>query len=389
MWNPYTDGVTQSLLRKFILCRERFRIRYILGLSKPMQWAQPLEFGSMWHDADEEPNNFVKRINEYGVKLITKYPHNSKEVYECTELCKQHYYQYMIYKQSLYSSSTTTLPSMKLDVISTEQTFNVPINFINYDYQTVTVPIRGKFDAILGVPTSIKDCYPEREGLTYYEQKVKDGKRKLVLKETKTKGSIDGEYILDTMTNNLQVMLYLVALRKLYPDHEIEGVIYNVIGRALGDQSAPKRRKDELYVEYLKRAFYTYEYSGSKQGGSSYPIGKLDKDKKPTASPNHKKWFREFQVTITNDEIDRFEAGTLDYLLREITAWWDSVTRTDGIGTLPRENPFDSMRHFTMPSGIFDNLPRGYKGDDYDLIYKGNTSGYEKNEVWFPELVEE
>lgn len=381
MWNPYTDGVTQSLLRRFLLCRERFRIRYIEGLNKPMQWSQPLEFGSMWHYADEEPDNFVKRINDYGLKLTAVYPHNTRQIYECTQLCLQHYYQYMLYKKTLTNnvmatpgSNVQALPSMKLDVVSTEQSFRVPITFVNYDYDTVTVPIRGKFDAILSVPSLPVDN-PE--------------KNKLILKETKTKGSIDGEYILDTMSSNLQVMLYLLALRRLHPDCDIQGVIYNVIGRPLGDQSAPKRRKDEPYIEYLKRAYYTYEYSGNKQGGSSYPIGKLDTNKKPLPSPNHSKWFREFQVTITNAEIDLFDAHTLSPLLREITAWWDSITSEYKGLRVPRLRPFDSLRHYTMPSGIFDNLPRGYKGDDYDLIYKYNPSGYIKDEVWFPELAEE
>ena len=48
LWDPYRDGITYSLLSKFMGCRERTRLSYVEGwISK--NFSVPLEFGNLFH----------------------------------------------------------------------------------------------------------------------------------------------------------------------------------------------------------------------------------------------------------------------------------------------------------------------------------------------------
>src|SRR5580658_5237243 len=58
LWDgPESDtpngGVTQSLLGSFLCCRERFRIKVVEGLQPADSFRRALEFGNLWHCAEE------------------------------------------------------------------------------------------------------------------------------------------------------------------------------------------------------------------------------------------------------------------------------------------------------------------------------------------------
>src|SRR4051794_6290554 len=54
LWKgPEEDGITFSLLSQFLVCRERFRVRVIEGLSAGGGFNHRIEYGSMWHTCEE------------------------------------------------------------------------------------------------------------------------------------------------------------------------------------------------------------------------------------------------------------------------------------------------------------------------------------------------
>ena len=50
---PVEDGITFSLLSRWVVCRERFRLQAIEGLKEDEGFVAPIEFGSLWHEAEE------------------------------------------------------------------------------------------------------------------------------------------------------------------------------------------------------------------------------------------------------------------------------------------------------------------------------------------------
>ena len=54
IWDgPEEDGITQSLLSRFLVCRERFRILVVDGLKPVDQFSSRIEYGQMWHLCEE------------------------------------------------------------------------------------------------------------------------------------------------------------------------------------------------------------------------------------------------------------------------------------------------------------------------------------------------
>lgn len=97
-------GVTQSMLQSYLGCRERFRLKYVLGLEPQPRFAKAMEYGNMWHACEEalaalpptwttkmddpslaefttSDNGPVgKALDAYATKLLAKYPMQRDEV---------------------------------------------------------------------------------------------------------------------------------------------------------------------------------------------------------------------------------------------------------------------------------------------------------------------
>jgi len=49
---PEEDGLTQSMINLFLICRERFRVQVMEGLAPVDQFNHRIEYGQMWHTAE-------------------------------------------------------------------------------------------------------------------------------------------------------------------------------------------------------------------------------------------------------------------------------------------------------------------------------------------------
>ena len=392
LWQgPEKDGITFSLLSRFLCCRERFRLRVVEGLVEDEGFNHTIEFGSIWHAGEEafaRKNDWAQAMANYTSVLFQKYPTDEKEIAKWYSIAKAQFPIYIDYWRH-HPDQRRRRPVLE------EAAFRVPYLLPSGR----KVILRGKFDCVLLLGNS------------------------LYLQENKTKGTIDEEGIQKTVAQNLQTMLYQIALRQslqhiatagqndwfitnicgsrphesilceLTPfrspkrGYKIGGVIYNVVRRPLADRFAIKQRKSETLPQFYKRL-------------ASVIKGKPDY------------FFHRWNVGLQQSDINRFRQRVFDPILEQLCDWWEWVSvdpfdpwtprmlfRVQGSNEwklamvsnthktpLPR-----NQTHFQAPWGVYNSLAGGFRGDYFDLLTSEGrrTSGLRKIDNLYPELTSE
>jgi hypothetical protein len=342
-------GITQSLLSRFLCCRERFRLRVVEGLKPADQFEHRLEYGQMWHTCEEAlaaHNSYAGPLQEYARGLCKKYPTSQEQIDHWYRVCKVQFPLYVDYWRKH--------PDVKNRVpIAQEQVFDVP-------YQLPSgrvVRLRGKWDAIDLI---------KKEGI--------------YVGENKTKGDIVEQKMLRQLSFDLQNGLYLVALKESqtqaikgeyalegpmvkYLKSSIAGVRYNVVRRPLSGGAGSIHRhqptksnpdgesKDEFYArvgEVISGAPETY--------------------------------FMRWKVTVTPDDIERFRVRCLNPILESLWDWWEWIT------THP--DPWSDVNavHWQHPFGVYNILDEGGSSDLDEYISSGNEVGLVRSTEMFREL---
>lgn len=205
-WDLYKDGLSYSLLSKFVVCRERFRIATV-ELYRSSDRKDALDFGTMFHKALEL---FAagKTTMQITSELMKKYKNTGIDLMLIRQvaLIIPHYVAY-------YSSDN-------FKYISQEEVFDVPyISQLNGR----KIRIRGRWDEVF----------------------IRNGK--LWLQENKTKSDINRLKITQTLPFDLQTMLYCYTL-SVEKKKPIGGVLYNVIRKPNLVQG-----KTESDIDFLTR----------------------------------------------------------------------------------------------------------------------------------------
>lgn len=380
LWGgPTTDGITFSLLNRFIECRERFRLRVVEGLADDEGFQRSMEYGSMWHAAEEGlasqspsrygsmtsgPNlgnapQWLKNAQSYRNKLLEQYPDDHDEI--------NHWYSVLKAQFPVYIKQWRAR-QRNVKYVLQETTFRVPYVLKDPTTSTVrTVILRGKWDAVLLRGKSI------------------------FLQENKTKGEIDEEGIMATVDQNLQVMFYLIALKAakdsqvMYlPEYShpynIAGVLYNVVRRPLADRYAIRQKKSETKKEFYQRL-----------------QGVIAED------PDH--YFKRWEANITPKDIKAFQRECFDPLLRNLCDWWDSI-KDDPFNPwetlhFPTERDYydwkdhgkrnhvvPNRHHWRTPFGIHNSLAGGFRGSYFKYLTKHSMSDLKRISTLYPELEE-
>lgn len=209
--------------------------------------------------------------------------------------------------------------------ISREKPFSVPYTFTDGNGKPTSINLIGKRDGVYN-----------------------DSKSNLCLFETKTKSQINSAEITDGLRGDFQTLFYLLCL-------EIE----------------LKRSPREVLYNVIRRPGQRYSKGSNLQAFLAKVAADIDK------RPKH--YFARWRVTLTQGSLARFRQVTLDPTLRNLVSWWGSI----------QQRPFD---RFQSPSHHL-NLPaltsgRYGRSDLYDLIIKGQRSGYFNRTTLFPELNE-
>lgn len=344
LWKgPEEDGATQSIISDYLCCKERARAYLVEGLQPKESFQVALEFGNMWHLAEEDyaRTNEIEldRVEEYRCHLIDKFPEEQEKIDYWHGIVELQFPEYVKY----WSQHPEVL---KREPIYQEEEFEELYKLPSGRW----VKLRGKFDAVDRI-----------------------GRQGIFLQENKSKASFS-EWLLDQqLTFDLQTMTYLTALRIRLPKEKISGVRYNVVRRATasGNKGCISQRQDESEEEFHARVLHL-----------------LRKD------PGY--YFIRRTVEIPDHEIQKFKTQclnpVLDNLVDDYEWWefckvegesvWDYVLRADNF-------PHHQSRHYRLPYGVWNRILEGGLGDLDKYLTTGSIKGIERVKTFFPELEEE
>lgn len=367
LWKgPEVDGISFSLLSHYLVDLERSRVQMIEGLAPFPSFNHRIEFGTMWHAAEEglagqvlksaahRLKPWAYKLKERFVKLCNDYPTQGADI--------AHWYKIADALFPVYVKYWERHPDMvERTPLLTEEVFNVCYKLPSGR----VVRLRGK-----------------RDGVDYVRASDAQG---VWVQENKTKTGINISKMTRFLTFDLQTMIYFVALAfddetldrishmLKTDDYPIKGVRYNVVRR-------PAHKSTESMLK------------------------KVEED---MADGRAQEWFARWNTVISQRDMTRFRTECLDPVLENLWddwEWWyyckvhgDTPTakalygkKIDAFNSYHRNVVFPKhqRRHFRMPYGIYNPLMEGGETDVDNFINTGSTVGLVRLDTLFPELEE-
>lgn len=366
LWKgPEVDGITFSLLSRFIQCRERFRCYVVEGLRPAKSFNHRIEYGQMWHVCEEAHAKSTKpiggadswkvKLRNYCLELMKQYPAQRKEVNHWHNVCLMQFPAYVEY-WSKHKDVLARKPLLQ------EQVFSVP-----YHLPTGrTVILRGKWDSV---------------DLVYSKKDTRNNG--IWVQENKTKGDVREEQLKRQLKFDLQTMMYVVAIEAKQSDGSlskfispdgltsklpIKGVRYNVIRRPLSggkgtikQKKATKNHPAETAEEYYGRL-------------SEYI------ENEPET------YFMRFNVEVSQADIENFKTRCLNPLLEQLCDWWEWI-KADPFDPYASASNNHNCLHWQHPFGVRNMLDEGGSTDLDDYVQTGNKVGLTRVDNLFSELV--
>jgi len=349
-------GVTQSMIGKFLNCRERFRVRYMLGLQPPDSFNHRLGYGEMWHICEEalaahrgsggdSGASWVPPLAEHVKKLMAKYPLQREEIDHWCMVCLTQFPIYVDHWSKHKDVAERTS-------IFQEKEFNVP-------YQLSpggrVVRLRGKWDAV--------DIISKGKNAGVY------------LQENKTKGDINPGQMRRQLSFDLQTMFYLTALNLDCGMKGVRGVIYNVVRRPLSGGvgtirrgKSTKNKPEETKAEFYARLAGIMDGSAEESPGPDY-------------------FFMRWKVEITKHDVDQFCKTFLNPVLLQLCQWWDWIKTSAVAGAADGERYENNLGlHWRHPFGVYNSLDEGGATDLDEHLVSGSMTGLVRGKTVFPEL---
>lgn len=360
---PEVDGITQSLLSKFLVCKERFRLYVVEGLTVRDEFQHALEYGNMWHVCEEafaeqgRGPSWQARLESYAKFLCKKYHLQQEEIGKWYNVCRTQFPIYVDYWKNDSDEKKRT-PLLQ------EQMFCVPYELPSGRI----VKLRGKWDSV--------------------DLIGKGRNAEIWLQENKTKKDIKEEQLRRQLTFDLQTMFYLVALdssssselsRKGWSNSifgqgitdinlptSLKGVRYNVVRRPLagGKGSIRRHKATKTKPEETQESYY--------QRLSAI----IAED------PAH--YFMRWKVAISQEDLERFKREFLNPCLEHLWDWWTQVSysKKNNIDLYDWAQP----SHFRMPYGIYNPLAEGRTTELDEYLVLGSIVGLQRTNNLFPEL---
>lgn len=365
LWKgPEEDGITFSLLSRFLCCRERFRLMVMEGLVTDEGFNHRLGYGNMWHLCEEhkakDPTNrrnerpWEGPLKEYAKQLCRDYPMQQADIDHWYNVCRIQFPIYVEYWKR-HAQKQKQTPILQ------EYTFRVPYQLPSGR----TVSLRGKWDSV------------DVERIS--------NRQEIWLQENKTKGDIVEQQIKRQLKFDLQTMIYLVALHEWrHPDNResIAGVRYNVVRRPLsGGKGTIVRHKargskpEETKAHYYERVRKVIDGTGEDAPG-----------------PEH--FFMRWECRVTPGDIQKFQRECLDPILEQLCDWWEWVceggtpwgSKSMRIQNVDHLVQMPNAMHWRHPFGVYNVLDEGGSSDLDEYLETGSTVGLVRTGNLFPEL---
>jgi hypothetical protein len=347
-------GITQSMLSRWLCCRERFRLRVIEGLAPTDQFNHRMEYGQLWHMCEEslaksgdtsavtESTNAALR--SYCQSLCRRYPMQQEQIVHWMNVCKTQFPIYVDY-WAKHPDVKDRTPLLQ------EQVFDIPYELPSGR----TVRLRGKFDSV--------DLIGRGKNAVVY------------LQENKTKSDIDEQQLKRHLGFDLQTMVYLVALNEYDLASVIEplglprpkamsGIRYNVVRRPLSGGRGSIRKHQPTKANP----------AGETDDEFYVRLGEIIKE-------DQGYFFMRWKVEITRQDVDQFRHRFLDNALEELCDWWHWLDSPAG-----RDDPFSDPIHYQLPYGIYNPLLEGGSSEVDEYLATGSGLGLTRNNALFGEL---
>ncbi len=372
-------GITQSMLVRFLSCRERFRLKYVLGLEPHDRWTKTLGYGNMWHLCEEHfakdkrglCGEWQERLAQHTSEQNAKYPMQQAEIMKWWNVCQVQFPEYVAHWQH-HPDVVDRLPLMQ------EQVFDVPYVLPSGR----TVRLRGKFDSVDLIDDAV------------------------YLQENKSKGDIDKQQVERQLRFDLQTMLYLIALKstqctEVIMDrlHEnglhtapvsVNGVRYNVVRRPLsGGKGSIKQGEGTKGAKCTKCRMDPAKQpgcpkcNGTGRTGGKPPetdeefYGRLREDY-IKAEPDY--WFFRVRSEVSERDVQVFKDTCLTPLLETLCCWYDRCTKTES--NYSQSPPMN----YRTPFGVYSALEEGGSTEYDAFLDTGSESGLRRTEQLFTEL---
>lgn len=344
------------MLVRFLSCRERFRLRYVLGLVPPDRWDHKRGYGDMWHTCEEALASGVSveachmYAGTYMQECCRRYPLQQDDIRKWFDVCCVQFPEYVRYWAD------------HPDVLNRRPLMQEKVFDVHYMLPSGrTVRLRGKWDSVDLI-----------DGGVY-------------LQENKTKGDIDRQQVERQLRFDLQTMLYLVALRLgdnlcLINDSEVNrcvavsgtgnlvrGVRYNVVRRPLSGGRGS-------IVPYKAKSTKK-TYTPAETAAEFYERLRRDYI---AAEPDH--WFFRVRVEVSERDVRAFRETCLDPLLETVCWWYDEIT--NAVGHKYELPPFN----YRTPFGVYSALEEGGATEYDHYLATGSEVGLRRVETLFEEL---
>lgn len=376
LWKgPVIDGITFSMLSKFICCRERFRMHVVEGVREARDFDATVEYGNLWHAAEEAVamnREWLAPMKAHYTKLLSDYVGRETDIVKWYTIAKGTFPMYLEHWKKNDPDARQRVP------VLAERVFSVMIRLPSGR----SIRLRGKIDSVFRILWG------------------------LYVMENKTKGKIDELGLQKTVANNLQTLIYVTVLnaclsadakgnavidlgngdkKLIIPKQKkpiiVQGVLYNVHRRPLGDNRAIKRKKTETEAQFYKRLF-----------------GNIAKE--PAYS------FLRWKINLTPADLNRFCGRTLYPILEQVLDWWESIendpfnpwidSRLGDVKKIIGAEPTPNKLHWQTPWGVYNSLFDGVRGNYFDYLTSANAhqpidpeelpSSLQRVEELFPEL---
>jgi hypothetical protein len=366
LWKgPEEEGVTQSLLSRFLTDRERFRLLVVEGLQGRDRWNHKIGYGDMWHLCEEvlaaKPTlingwcgAMEKVLQDYVKENNRTYFNQQEEIVKWYDVCRVQFPEYVRH-WAKHQDSKKRIPLLQ------EQPFCVSYGLPS-----------GRIVKLLGVWDAVDliDDY-------------------IWVRENKSKGNPDKQQIERQVTFDLQTMFYIVALKHWIDDWEIAakllakwarrlkgkglaGVSYNVVRRPLsGGRGTIKPHEGTT-----KKLAETREHFFARL-----------RDDYIRAEPDY--FFMRWEIRVHDQDVYNFCKQSLDPILEQLCSWWQWVRGThDPYNVNKIGNP--EGIHYRMPYGVYSPLLDIRTGStEYDTYLEtGSEVGLVRITNLFPELTD-
>lgn len=346
VWGGPAEGITQTLISRYLVCPERFRLLTILGLRPQSCFSARLHYGQMWHRCEEAlaaNKDWEVSLKEYAKSLTHLYRTQGPEIEKWWNVCKVQFPLYVDY-WSRHQDVKNRKP------IGQEIPFSVAYHLPS-----------GRIATLLGIFDAVDIIGKPKTARTF-------------LQENKSKADISTLKLENQLRFDLQSQFYLVAARVLKaagllgPVYKapIGGVRYNVIRRPLSGgrgsirpHKATKKKPAETLPDFYRRLADVID-------------------------ENDSYFFERLLVEITSEDIDKFLYQCLEPLLENIYddyEWWcwcqaeggdhyDHVTRSNVF-------PEHQRRHYRFPYGVYNPIIEGRNTDYDEYLDHGSSVGLE------------